>query len=92
MNKKMLYRILIYIAGLLTLALGIILNTKAGLGVSPIISISYSISEITKTNFGNMTFVLYGVFVLIEFKSGRWNSSGNVRHMWQRGRFGKKLF
>ena len=50
MNKKMLYRILIYIAGLLTLALGIILNTKAGLGVSPIISISYSISEITKTH------------------------------------------
>ena len=67
MNKKMLYRILIYIAGLLTLAMGIILNTKAGLGVSPIISISYSTSEITKTNFGNMTFVLYGVFVLIEF-------------------------
>lgn len=27
---------------------------------------TYSISQITKTNFGNMTFILYGVFVVIE--------------------------
>lgn len=31
MNKKMVNRIIIYVAGLLVLALGIILNTKAGL-------------------------------------------------------------
>lgn len=47
-------------------ALGIILNTKSGLGVSPIISVSYSVSMILGVNFGNMTFVLYTVFVLIE--------------------------
>lgn len=47
-------------------ALGIILNTKSGLGVSPIISVSYSASMILGVNFGNMTFVLYTVFVLIE--------------------------
>ena len=52
--------------GLLILALGIILNTKSGLGVSPIISVSYSISTILDMNFGNMTFVLYTVFVMIE--------------------------
>lgn len=66
MNKKMVNRIIIYVAGLLVLALGIILNTKAGLGVSPIISVSYSISQINGFNFGNMTLGLYAVFVLIE--------------------------
>ncbi len=65
-NKSKILRTVFYIAGLLTLALGIILNTKSGLGVSPIISVSYSISTITGVNFGNMTFILYGVFVVIE--------------------------
>lgn len=67
MNRKIVFRWALYIIGLLLLAMGITLNTKAGLGVSPIISVSYSISEITKTNFGNMTFLLYGSFVIIEF-------------------------
>lgn len=57
MNKKMVNRIIIYVAGLLVLALGIILNTKAGLGVSPIISVSYSISQINSFNFGNTKIV-----------------------------------
>lgn len=57
MNKKMVNRIIIYVAGLLVLALGIILNTKAGLGVSPIILVSYSISQINGFNFGNTKIV-----------------------------------
>ena len=59
MNKKMVNRIIIYVAGLLVLALGIILNTKAGLGVSPIISVSYSISQINGFNFGNTKILLF---------------------------------
>lgn len=66
MKKSSVYRGCFYVAGLLILALGIILNTKSGLGVSPIISVSYSISTILGMNFGNMTFVLYTVFVIIE--------------------------
>ena len=65
MNRQ-INRTLIYIAGLLILALGIILNTKAGLGVSPIISVAYSISQINDFNFGNTTLGLYTVFVIIE--------------------------
>lgn len=65
-KKQKLLRGIFYVLGLLTLALGIILNTKSGLGVSPIISVSYSISTILNVNFGNMTFVLYTVFVIIE--------------------------
>lgn len=66
MKKNTFFRIIFYISGLLILALGIILNTKSGLGVSPIISVSYSISTIGSFNFGNTTFLLYAVFVLIE--------------------------
>ena len=66
MNKQSIPRILFYISGLLILALGIILNTKCGLGVSPIISVAFSISAITHCSFGNMTFLLYAIFVLAE--------------------------
>ena len=66
MEKSIGYRWGFYVAGLLILALGIILNTKSGLGVSPIISVAYSTSTILNVNFGNMTFVLYTVFVVAE--------------------------
>ena len=48
------------------LALGLTLNTKANLGVSPIISVPYSISQITGLNFGNLTFVVYAMFVVVQ--------------------------
>lgn len=53
------YRGAVYCAGLFILALGIILNTKTGLGVSPIISIPYSVSTIWKINLGNATLCIY---------------------------------
>lgn len=66
MKKAYLFRGFSYLLGLLVLALGITLNTKTGLGVSPIISVSYSISTIWNLNFGNMTLVLYALFVVFE--------------------------
>lgn len=66
MTKSNAYRFLFYCTGLLILAMGLTLNTKAGLGVSPIISVSYSVSEIFDHNFGNMTLLLYTSFVVIE--------------------------
>ena len=54
-TKENRCRALVYILGLLVLAMGLTLNTKAGLGVSPIISVAYSVSEITGINFGNTT-------------------------------------
>ena len=61
-----LFRGLFYLAGLLILALGITMNTKAGLGVSPIISVSFSTSTIWGHNFGNTTLLLYSAFVVAE--------------------------
>lgn len=66
MKKSAAFRWIFYAGGLLILALGIILNTKSGLGVSPIISVAFSISTIWDLNFGNTTFGLYTVFVIIE--------------------------
>lgn len=66
MNRQWINRISIYLLGLLILALGLSLNTKAGLGVSAIISVSYSISLVTGINFGDTTFGLYTVFVILE--------------------------
>lgn len=66
MDSKKLFRALYYILGLLILALGLTLNTKTGLGVSPIISLPYCISEIFSLNFGNTTMAAYCVFVAIQ--------------------------
>lgn len=66
-RKALCYRWFFYLAGMVILAFGITLNTKTGLGVSPIISVSYSISEIFNLNFGNVTLVQYAFFVFMEF-------------------------
>lgn len=84
MKKEKGYRVIFYLAGLLILAFGITLNTKTGLGVSPIISVSFSISTILDVNFGDMTFLWYAIFVLIEVllhtvMSKRSGRSGKVR-------------
>ena len=61
---KRSHRAWIYCLGMLVLALGLTLNTKTGLGVSPILSLSYSSSQIWGLNFGDTTFVLYSLFVV----------------------------
>lgn len=59
-------RFIVYAIGMFVLALGLTLNTKANLGVSPIISVPYSISQITGYNFGDLTFVVYALFVVVQ--------------------------
>ncbi len=66
MNKQKISRFCVYVLGLFILAMGLILNTKANLGVSPIISVPYCISEIFNLNFGDLTFIVYCIFVLIQ--------------------------
>ena len=66
MKQSTFFRVLFYLIGLLVLALGLTLNTKTGLGVSPIISVAYSTAVISGHNFGNMTLALYSLFVVIE--------------------------
>lgn len=72
MKENRACRWLIYLAGLLVLALGITLNTKVNLGVSPIISVSYCISRMSGLNFADVTLVQYSVFVLAELGLHLW--------------------
>lgn len=66
MKREKFFRIFFYVLGLLVLAFGITLNTKTNLGVSPIISVAYSVSTILDANFGNVTLIWYIMFVFIE--------------------------
>lgn len=67
-NRK-LVRGIIYLAGMVLLALGITLNSLTGLGASAIVSVPFTISETTGWNFGNLTLLVYCLFVLAEFLS-----------------------
>lgn len=64
--KQWILRIFFYVLSLLILALGITLNTKAKLGVSPLVSVAYSTSEVFHLNFANATLGLYCIYVVIE--------------------------
>lgn len=66
MKQTIVFRIFFYVAALLILALGLILNSKSGLGVSAIISVAYCVSIIWGLNFGNITLVWYIIFVIAE--------------------------
>ncbi len=64
-NQK-ICRAIYYILGLTILALGLTLNAKTGLGVSPITSLPYTVAEILQINFGNTVFLSYLIFIAIE--------------------------
>lgn len=64
--KEQLNRAVIYFFGLIVLALGIVLNTKTLLGVSPIISIPYNVCQIGHFNLGITVFIFYSFCVLVE--------------------------
>lgn len=66
MKKEMLYRVFFYILGMLLLALGITLNTRTNLGVSPLISVAFCVSQLISANMGDVTLIWYIIFVLVE--------------------------
>ena len=62
-REKILMRWFFYLSGMLILALGLILNIEAGLGSSAIMSVAYTISLGSGLNLGDMTFVIYCIFI-----------------------------
>ncbi len=75
-GRQWLCRCLIYTLGVVVLALGLTLNTKTGLGVSPVISIAYATGQSLTVPFSSCVFVLYVIMVLLQFivrgKKRRW--------------------
>lgn len=82
MKKESIYRYLFYFLGMFVLAFGLTLNTKTGLGATAIIAVSFSISEIWELNFGDTTFCMYLVFILMQL----------FLHWKKYGHSGKALF
>lgn len=66
-KKKNVVRFIIYLFGMVLLALGITLNTQAGLGASAIVSVPYTVSQGTGLDFANMTLITYCVLVAAQF-------------------------
>ena len=75
-QKHIPARCFFYLFGMLVLAMGLILNIKAGLGSSAIMSVAYTISEGAGVNLGDMTFVIYCLFIaaqmIINGKDRNW--------------------
>lgn len=63
---KKVNRMGIYLLGMLALVVGISLNAKTGLGMSPITSVAYSVALIYDFELGDTVFVLYVLFVLAQ--------------------------
>lgn len=66
MRIKMIKRFGLYGMAVFILGFGIVLNTKAGLGVGSINTFPYAISEITPLSLGMATTLLYFVFVIAQ--------------------------
>ena len=59
-------RLGIYLLGLLVLAFGIALSVNSNLGVSPVSSLPYVVSQILNISLGTCTTIVYAVYVLLQ--------------------------
>lgn len=65
-KSKIITRYFILIAGLFFMGLGVSITTKSNLGTSPISSVPYVLSMIFSLSFGQFTFLLSLLFLLVE--------------------------
>ncbi|WP_201776493.1 MULTISPECIES: DUF6198 family protein [unclassified Streptococcus] len=66
-TKEMGARSAVYLLGVILLGAGISLNTEAALGVSPVISIAYNLSQILHISIGTMSFLYYCFLIVLQF-------------------------
>ncbi|NLO85174.1 MAG: hypothetical protein GX096_07090 [Clostridiales bacterium] len=59
-------RLLVYMAGLLSLAFGVSISTISGLGISPLNVMAFVISQISMVEMGYVTMGVFAVYILIE--------------------------
>ena len=67
MKKEHIWRGGIYVVGILILALGIVLTTKTGLGISPITSLPFAISTASGIPMSVMVFIVYACALALQF-------------------------
>ncbi len=67
MNKNIIKRVLSYILGLFLLAVGVTISIKSNLGVSPVNSLPYMLSQVTGLDQGMFTIIVFSFFILLQF-------------------------
>lgn len=66
LNKKNILRVLIYLCGLFVIAFGVAVAVNSNLGVSPVSSLSYVLSEILPFSLGQCTTGMFVVYVILQ--------------------------
>ena len=66
-TKRFILRLLIFCAGLVVLSLGIDLNTKTQLGISPINSVPFNVHQMTGLPLWVCIYAVYLVFILLQW-------------------------
>ena len=66
-TKRFILRLLIFCAGLVILSLGIDLNTKTQLGISPINSVPFNVHKLTGLPLWVCVYAFYMVFILMQW-------------------------
>ena len=66
--EEMVRKILVYCAGLLVMACGVSFSGKADLGMSPVNSIPYVLSEVfTALSMGTRIIIIFSLYILLQF-------------------------
>lgn len=65
--QKVIYRLGIYITGIILVSLGIVLCVKCELGVSPISSVPYVLGYVTPLTFGTLTMLFHFCNSMIQY-------------------------
>lgn len=67
MKKITIKSLIIYLSGLVILCVGTVLNTKTNLGVAAISGVSYVLSKTTSLTLGTATFLIYCIFIIMQW-------------------------
>lgn len=65
-KQKYMLRIIIYLCGLIILALGTVINVKTNLGASAVTSLYCTISEISSISLGNVATIMFISYVIVQ--------------------------
>lgn len=66
-TKQFILRLLVFLAGLIILSLGIDLNTKTQLGISPINSVPFNVHQLTGLPLWVCVYAFYLLFILLQW-------------------------
>ena len=71
-----IYRIAMYVIGLFVLAMGVAFSINSNLGTSPVSSLPYVVSTLTKTNMSLWVPIIFGFYIVLQIvilrKKFRW--------------------